>query len=212
MDGGNAFSRRRRLLTAGVGSALVVGAVAAWPTVQGPAKWGEVEPGLVYRSGQVDGGDVRGRLQRLGVGRVLSLISEDGKDPDVNAEVAACQELGIERLNVRMAGTGIAPAEAYVEAVAAIAEARKQGKAVLVHCSSGSQRTGAVVALYELLVLGRSGRQVREGMLGFGHDPDENMPLIPHVNASVEAVAEGLMKRGIIAAVPRPVPQVPEAE
>ncbi|MEJ2087603.1 MAG: tyrosine-protein phosphatase, partial [Gammaproteobacteria bacterium] len=73
---------------------------------------------------------------------------------DQATEDQAADELGIEQVRFPMGGDGTGDPEQYALAVARVHRAVEDGDRVLVHCSAGTQRTGAVIALYRLFVQG----------------------------------------------------------
>lgn len=144
-----------------------------------PVNFGVVEPGRVYRSGQISGPVIRKTLQRNHIGLIVRL-SGDGT-PDEKAEEAAARELGVDRVYLGLAGDGLGDPNVYPRALADIVKANQNGKAVLVHCQSGAQRTGGIIATYRILVEGRSPDEAFAEMRQYGHDPKHNPLLIPFI-------------------------------
>ena len=203
--------RARRFWLVGGGMALAAILLTLWvqwgQDVLIVRKWGVVQQGLVFRSGQISSWRIEGILKDNHIARVVSLSGED-EDADATFERKTCERLAVDRKVFMMSGDGVASAEMYADAVAAIVESRKIGNPVLVHCHSGSQRTGAVVTLYRLLVLGDTPAKAREELLRYGHDPDRNPKLIRYVNQQMPEVARRLAAKGVIAGVPNPLPRL----
>jgi hypothetical protein len=77
---------------------------------------------------------------------------------------------------------------------------------VLVHCAAGSRRSAAVVAMYQLLVEGRSPEDTYRELDRFGKRPVAESPLLPYLNDHMGELAELLVERGVIERVPDPLP------
>jgi membrane-associated phospholipid phosphatase len=194
--------------------ALAVTAAIFWGTGHRdevyPRNWGEVVPGLVYRCAELRPRIIERELRTHEIAFVLSLSGEVPGHDEQDAERAACQKLGIERLPIPMRGNGIPRTpDAYAEAVALIDQHAKQGKPVLVHCAAGTNRTGGVVAAYRMFAQGWTPAQAFEEMLQYDFDPTDNIELLPWMAENTAAIAEGLVERGVIEKVPDPLPIIP---
>lgn len=128
----------------------------------------EVEPQVLYRSGQLDGEELREVAQRYGIRSVLSLRGGSPGDSWYDAEIQTSRELGLQRYQFKMSAHRDLPPERLDEVVRLIREAPKP---LLVHCNAGADRTGLVVAAYAL----RKGRDVATAetqlSLRYGHFP-----------------------------------------
>lgn len=145
-----------------------------------PVNFGIVEPGRIYRSGQISSHVIRNALEQNHVGLILSLSGEES--PDADAEKSAAAELGVNRIYLAgLAGDGIGNPNVYPKALEKILRANQDGKAVLVHCQSGAQRTGGVIAAYRILVQGEPPDEAFAEMRKYGHDPKHNPKLIPFI-------------------------------
>jgi predicted protein tyrosine phosphatase len=182
--------------------------------------WGQVEPGL-YRSGLSYPVLTEKFLRKHHVDLIVSLLYREDSDPSQVAEVRAARDLGIPFLRFPLAGDGM-PAggeeriDIHVAAVEAIWRAREEGKTVLVHCAAGAYRTGAVVALYQLLVRGLPPDQVYSQMLRYNYKlVNKNLPdgaLIKFLNRHMAEAAQMLQQRGVIDQIPAQIPRLgPEA-
>ena len=174
-----------------------------------PYHWGVVEEGRIYRSGQISAGVLEQVLREHEIAVIVHLGYDKPNKPDHRAEMDATAELGIERHTVAMNGDGTAGAAEYARAVSVMAEARRKNRPVLVHCSVGVQRTGAVIALYRLLVEGKPPPDVLAEMRHNRFNPRRNPSLLPHLNAHMGEVARLLVERGTIDRVPDPLPLLP---
>src|SRR4029077_14559718 len=139
---------------------------------------------------------------------VVDLTFDNPEDVNHTAEIAAIAELGIERKLCPLDSDGTGDVHIYAQAVAAVAAAARQGKPVLVHCVAGAQRTGGVVALYRLLIDGRSPADVLEEMQKYAYDPQRSPRLRDYLNAHIGEIAEDLVRDGTIERVPSPLPKL----
>ncbi|MDI9431552.1 MAG: tyrosine-protein phosphatase [Planctomycetota bacterium] len=171
-----------------------------------PKRWGVVEPGSIYRSGRLSSALVKRMLTEHQMQVIVALEGEKAADPDQRAEIQAAEELGIELKRFPLRGNGTGDVERYADAVAAVVEAQRAQKPVLVHCSAGTQRTGGIIAFYRLLVQQRSPSVVLEEMTQYDYDPDDNPALLAYINENMGRMAVLLQARGIIGQVPDPLP------
>lgn len=127
-----------------------------------------VAPGLLYRSAQLPVGEFVSLAQQVGLRTVINLRGENIGQDWYDAQYHAAQELGVGFINYRMS----ASRELTVEEMNALAQMlRDAPKPVLIHCSSGSDRTGLACALY-LLESGYPPPAVAYQLsLRFGHFP-----------------------------------------
>lgn len=191
---------------AGIVLALGVVGIAMWAWERRmPVRWAAVEEGCLYRSGRLPAALVGKVLRDHGIKVIVALNAEASDDVDDLAERKAAGDLGVELLRFPLRGDGTGEVDHYIAAVAAIARARQQGKCVLVHCIAGSQRTGGVIACYQLLVENRTPAEaLREMKRGGWRTRD--VALTAYINANLAVIAAGLHDQGIIAAVPNPLP------
>ena len=204
----NERKSRRLLITV----LLIAGTVWLWEDLIKdrviPKRFGVVEQGRIYRSGQISSALVKRILAKYKIRTIVSLSGDSQDDIDKNAERQAAEELGIKRLIFPLRGNGTGNINNYAGAVAAICQAQKNGKPVLVHCTAGAQRTGGVIAAYRLLVQKKDAPFVLEEMMSYGWDPKDNANLIPYLNSHMEQLAVLLQKMEIIDTVPNPIPQL----
>ena len=171
-----------------------------------PKRWGVVEQGEIYRSGQLSSALVEKTLAQNGIEVVVSLTGDKPNDPDHLAEQAASKKLGIDLLRFPLGGNGTGDIDHYVEAIAAMEQAKRDGKPVLVHCAAGTQRTGGVVACYQLLVEGKPRDVVLAGLKRYGWREDDNPALLPFINEHMAYLAQRLKTLGGIDHIPDPLP------
>jgi predicted protein tyrosine phosphatase len=169
---------------------------------------GVVVPGEIYRSAQMPPLILKHELEANHIGIIIFLsdVAEDGADAHKETQIAA--DRGIPFLNYPMKGDGVASPQMYTDALLALCRAVQAGTPVLVHCHSGAQRTGGVIAVYRMLVEGMPPEQALAEMRYYGHDPRKNKTLIPFLNEHIGEWAAALVKGGIISHVPDPMPML----
>ncbi|HWE01085.1 MAG TPA: tyrosine-protein phosphatase [Tepidisphaeraceae bacterium] len=141
-----------------------------------PDNFGVVEPGRIYRSAQISRRILRKTLQENHIAVIVDLSRES--TPDAVAEKRIAAEMGIPHLNnYRLGGDGVGDPQSYPDAIKAIVEANRAGKAVLVHCQSGAQRTGGVIATYRILVQRKPKSEAFAETQRYHHRPHGN-PLL----------------------------------
>lgn len=135
----------------------------------------EVEPGKVYRCGQLTGQGFRDALRVHGIKSVLNVQNEE-PNPQLKGdrtEEEVCRELGVKYLFI--APDLIERNRVPRERPQAIEEFLKimddpSNYPVLIHCRAGLHRTGVLVAIYRMEYLGWSWHQALEELVdnGFG--------------------------------------------
>jgi len=163
-----------------------------------PKNFGVVEEGKLYRSGELTPAATEKVVREHHVRTIVDLGAyvADPVAERVASRTAAA--LGLERHVFRLEGDGTGNPNAYVEALRIIQDPAKQP--VLVHCSAGSQRTGACVLLYREIVQGKAIDTQWEEAYSHGHDPARNPKLKPYLeqwHAKIgEAVRNGKLIEG----------------
>ena len=98
----------------------------------------------LYRGAQPRDGGLS-RLRELGIDTVINLR---GSSKQTRAEEAEAHALGLNYYNVALPNWG-RPQDARVQRILEIIEAPENGR-VFVHCRSGVDRTGMIVAMYRM--------------------------------------------------------------
>jgi len=203
-------SRRSWVIACGL-VAVVLG-LAAVPVYRSiilyRANWGVVVPGKIYRSAQMSASLLNQKLEENHINVIIFLSQDDEDDSDIQAEKKVAADDHAEFLNFPMNGDGVAAPDMYTQALTALCDRVEAGKTVLVHCHSGAQRTGGVIAVYRMLVEKMPAEQALAEMRHYGHDPRKNLTLIPFLNQNIGDWADALVKTGAIDHVPAPVPQL----
>lgn len=171
-----------------------------------PRNFAVVDRQHVYRSGQISSRLIEPTLSKYGIDVVVFMSTDNLNRSDVRAEIAACRRLGIRRVNLPLAGDGTGQVDRYVQALLEIHRAKVAGQQILVHCHTGSQRTGGVVALYRVLLDGWSADAALDELLSFGHSPADNPRLLPYLNEHLPLIARRLVEEGVLPQVPNPMP------
>jgi protein tyrosine phosphatase (PTP) superfamily phosphohydrolase (DUF442 family) len=196
---------------------LVIGALVFWYICDNAGRWKDrfiprklrtVEAGQIYASGQIDRHLLRQVLVDDHIKVIVSLVSDDPTDPDVSAEMQTASELGIQRFVDPLIGDGTGDIHSYANAVMQIAQAQKENKPVLVHCSSGAQRSNGATFYYRVLVQHWNADDAAREMTRNGHSSKENPALIPYLNSHMREMAGLLVQNGVIDQIPDPLPQI----
>jgi len=204
-----------RIWAAAIG--IVLSALAIWYVCDNAGRWKDrwvprkfrtVDAGQIYASGQIDRHLIRQVLTDHHVNVIVSLIADDPADPDVAAEIQTADGLGIQRYIDPLMGDGTGDIHAYADAIAQIVTARKQGKTVLLHCSSGAQRSNGATFYYRVLVEHGNADAAAEEMKRNGHDSHSNPALIPYLNSHMREMANLLVQSGTIDRIPDPLPRI----
>jgi len=171
-------------------------------------RWGVVVPGRLYRSGQVSRFLIDDVLREHRVATVIDLNGFNRFNADQQVELAVAEYLEIDHHRFALAGDGQGDVEKYADAVALIARRAREGRPVLVHCGAGSHRTGGVIAVYRLLVLGDQPQRVTRELEAYGASRSRNRDLYAFLNANLGRMAELLVERGVLEHVPDELPRL----
>ncbi|HEX4053950.1 MAG TPA: hypothetical protein VHX86_06770 [Tepidisphaeraceae bacterium] len=196
------------LVAAGLGIWYVCDNAGRWKDRFVPRKLRTVDAGQIYASGQIDRHLIRKVLVDDRIKVIVCLLSDDPGDPDMAAEARAAKELGIERFVDPLNGDGTGDIQSYANAVTQIFEAQKHGEPVLLHCSSGAQRSNGATFYYRVLVEHWDADSAAQEMARNGHSSRSNPALVPYLNQHMDEIASILKDRGIIDHVPNPLPQI----
>jgi protein-tyrosine phosphatase len=103
--------------------------------------------------------------------------------------------MGVKRINFLLGGNGTGDPNVYPAAIRAIVEANHNNTPVLVHCQSGAQRTGGVIAAYRILVEGKSNADAFAEAQLYGRS---NPKLIPFVEEHLPEWKQSLAREHVI--------------
>jgi protein tyrosine/serine phosphatase len=172
-----------------------------------PRNFGVVEEGFLYRSGQIHPRIIEDVLRDHQIDVVIDLARDDLRLESARAEIAAVEALGIRKVDLPgLDGYGVGRLDSYATALEELALARYRGDRVLVHCSAGSERTGATVALYRMLFEGWSGEQAYAEYLQYRNRPPGHRKLPDYLNRNMPRLVARLVEQGVLAQAPDPLP------
>jgi protein tyrosine phosphatase (PTP) superfamily phosphohydrolase (DUF442 family) len=137
--------RRTSLRVVRVVSAIVVGLIA-WRALDGTmnGNLGAVVPFEAYRSGQFSPDQLRAWTQEIPIRSVVNLRGASS-EPWYREEVAACADAGIAHYDIAMSAREIPRPDAVLRLVQVLHDAPRP---VLMHCGSGSDRSGMAAAVF----------------------------------------------------------------
>jgi protein tyrosine/serine phosphatase len=170
---------------------LALGLVGYFLYIKATANFHEVVPGEVYRSGQLEGSQLRSKVEQFGIVSVLNLRGPNLGKAWYDEEMQFCERRGIAHYDISLsAGREVPPGKA-AEIVRILRSARKP---LLIHCKDGADRAAFGAALYRLAVQGQTRERADDELtIWYGHVP----MITPHVAAmdrSFSAYAEYLSK------------------
>jgi protein tyrosine phosphatase (PTP) superfamily phosphohydrolase (DUF442 family) len=159
---------RRRLILVGVLGVAALGALATFwiPLTRG--NFGVVDRGVLYRSAQ-PGEGVDRMVRSLGLASILNLRGGSEDDPWYAGEVRAAQSQGVDFYDFPMNARRRPSRSELLTLLDLFARCRYP---LLIHCKSGSDRTGLAVAMYLMSRRGEPPDRARRAFsLRHGHVP-----------------------------------------
>ena len=177
-----------------------------------PKNWGAVQEAAIYRSDRILPHLTEKMLTKHGIQVIVNMEGRIPGDECQDAEITACKRLGIELKRFAMRGNGIPgdplpqAVEKYARALAAIAQARSEGKVVLIQCAAGRHRTGGMTATYRMLIEGDPAHEAYAELRAYGWKQWKHQVLADWINANMSEIARWLVELGTIDAVPDPLP------
>ena len=160
--------RRARWITRGAIPAILVTAVVIFRNPLFHGNFGVVEPQRVYRSAQPHE-DIPRLIERYQLSSILNLRGGSQDDSWYAAEVRETHERGIDFYDMPMSATRRPHRRELLVLLDLFDRCRYP---LLIHCKSGSDRTGLATALYRMSRQGVSPEQaLRSFSLEYGHVP-----------------------------------------
>ena len=157
----------RRLLLIAFILALVPAAHIANILVHG--NFEPITEGEAYRSGQINKGRLEQYLRDYRIKSVLNLRGGNSGADWYEDEIAVCSRLSVRHYDLAMNSTGKPDPDVLVKLMNIFREAPRP---ILIHCRSGSDRTGLAAALWKVVVDGEQ-KSVAKKQLSilYGHFP-----------------------------------------
>lgn len=152
-----------------------IGACIAWFYPPAP-HFACVEPGVLYRSGQMGEEALRVLHERYAIRTVINLRSPGKLETDSLAqeEITFAREEEIRFINLPY---GDPSPEVQVEKFLALV-ADPANRPVLVHCAAGEERSGVMAAAYRIRVQGWTFARALVEMESFGFDPVKEADMV----------------------------------
>lgn len=171
-------------------------------------RFGTVEPGLIYRSGQISKWMIEPTLRRHRIQVILDLTRFDPQNEHQAAELAAARKLGIRHVRLPLSGDGTGDVGCYAEALQVLKECRETRTPVLVHCAAGADRTGGVVFCYRTLLEGVPAAEAQREMARYNWEPGEEQRLPRYLDQHMPELVELLVERGVLSRPPAQLPRL----
>lgn len=154
----------------GIAAVVLVPALAIaffLSTLQLFGNFDEVIPGEYYRSAQPTPARLARYVKKYGIKTVLNLRGLNTKYQWYRDEVAEAEKLGVKFVDFKMSARRELT-EAQTDQLIAILQ--DVPKPILVHCKSGSDRTGLISAIYVYKIAGRGEAEAeRQISFRYGH-------------------------------------------
>jgi protein tyrosine/serine phosphatase len=164
-------------------AALAGGGWTLWATYGPPKRFAVVEPGRLYRCGEITPRQLERVTRSHGIRTVLSML--DPEHPESVAERAEAERLGLRWLNVPLKGDGSSTGADRDQIRSVLMDS--QYAPLLVHCAAGANRTGLACGMFRIHADGWTVEKVLEEMRGFGFD---DLPKHENLRAALRAEAQ----------------------
>ena len=129
----------------------------------------EVEPGRVYRSGQLWPSQLSSLLQEKGIRTVINLRGENPGRSWYDDEIHVTEAAGVRHVSLPMSANVEPSPELLARLIDTLGSAQQP---MLIHCEAGADRSGLASALYQLINKGQSPAEAdRQLSFRYGHFP-----------------------------------------
>lgn len=163
------------MIAAAIAAAVWIWKASAEPNLF-PKNFGVVEPGRIYRSGELTPAATRDVVDGYGIVRIIDLGAHEPGSPEEQRAAAVARSLGLERVRLPLFGDARGDPNLYAKALRRMTD--PEAGPVLVHCAAGTQRTGCAIALYRSIIDGWSDSKALAEAEGYRWDPaDEGSEL-----------------------------------
>jgi protein tyrosine/serine phosphatase len=128
-----------------------------------------VIPGELYRSAQPTADLIAEYQENYAIRTIVNLRGDNTGSDWYDTEIAEARKLGIAHVDFRMSARRMMTIEQFSQIIDVLQKAEKP---VLIHCNSGSDRSGLVSALY-VAAIAKLGEEAAESQISFwyGHIP-----------------------------------------
>ncbi len=114
-----------------------------------PKRWGVVQDGAIYRSGEPTPRATRRVVKELGINTIIDLGAHTPDTEEERTAQAMADELGVTRYRFGLIGDATGDPNDYVLALRIMNDPAHQP--VWIHCAAGSERTGCLIALHRVI-------------------------------------------------------------
>lgn len=126
-----------------------------------------IKEGQAYRSAQMDATSLRLVVAEYGIKTVVNLRGANPGRPWYDSEKAVTDELGVALVDVRMSANALPRRETLLQLYDTFTTAEGP---ILMHCQSGSDRSGAAAAIWRMVVNGEPREAARSELaITYGH-------------------------------------------
>ena len=178
------MTRRRRFLALALVISATVSLLFVWADSYHLRNFHAVEPGVLYRSGQLTPTGLKYLIRRHQIKTVVTLRTV--RDPDKpyldKWEADVCATRGVRHIRIvprawLVDKKGELPAEAVVREFLAVMD-DPANHPVLIHCFAGVHRTGTLCAVYRMEYQGWTADRAIAEMEAFGFKPGRDREAI----------------------------------
>jgi len=151
----------------GAAVAIVTGILGFQAWLRADGNLHEVKTGEFYRSAQPTPEKLQGYIKQYGLKSVLNLRGSQPDDDWYRDEQRVTQSNGVQLIDFSMSAGKDLTRERALQLVEIM---RNAPKPMLVHCSTGADRTGLVATIYAYKIAGMTEEEAEEQLSpGFGH-------------------------------------------
>ena len=145
------FSRCVAVLAVGM---LLLAACNEFPALTGadlPANFHTIDPGMAYRSAQFDADQLTTAVELYGIRTVINLRGANPGELWYDEEIEVSETMEVTHVDHRMSAQSLPSPEVLTAIVDTLQTAEYP---ILIHCRAGADRTGAISAIYRVLMMG----------------------------------------------------------
>jgi tyrosine-protein phosphatase SIW14 len=134
-----------------------------------PRNFAVVEPGVLYRSGQGSGYQLRNAIQTYHLKSIICLrrIGKKGEPAWFRKEKSTAQKMGVKFVHHPMVANQLSKDQFWIDLLKLTQD--PASRPVLIHCAMGELRTGFFCAIYRMVIDGWSVEKAIEEMEKYGY-------------------------------------------